>query len=327
MLLDLFITHWTEPWEVGKKNFDMLALQRLVDWSEVRITLVHDGTEAFPTEYFDGYPFKVKQVMIPHGGIAKARNWCIDHSTATWIKWNDFDDMFANAYSLVNLTAALKGSQAFDMLWFEFCMEADGQRVKRDWRDPVLIHGKAFRREFLLEKKLRFPEFLTWCEDSAFLALVEMDIDHRRIGRIMTEGPLYIYIKRDGSLCNRPEIEFANRKAFFARHRFVEDEMRKRGYIREANMMMLRAMGDSYVTMKIRSCIVTQEEKEAHEREIWAYYKGQEALFKAIGESDFEETLGYVNKENQTEVTGEQLLGWIHGLKQKYEDGEKNVSL
>ena len=48
MLLDLFITHWTEPWEVGKKNFDMLALQRLIDWSEIRITLVHDGTEAFP---------------------------------------------------------------------------------------------------------------------------------------------------------------------------------------------------------------------------------------------------------------------------------------
>ena len=65
MLLDMFITHWTEPWEVGKNGFGMLSLQRAVDWSQIRITLVHDGTEPFPDEYFDGMPFTVSQFSIP----------------------------------------------------------------------------------------------------------------------------------------------------------------------------------------------------------------------------------------------------------------------
>ena len=82
MLLDLFITHWTEPREVGEKAFKMLSIQRLVDWSEIHITMVHDGSEKFPDEYFADIPCGVDQVCLPHGGIAKARNWCIDHATA-----------------------------------------------------------------------------------------------------------------------------------------------------------------------------------------------------------------------------------------------------
>ena len=117
MLLDLYITHWNEPWEVGEKGFQILAMQRLVDWSQVRVTLVHDGSEKFPDEYFKGMPFEVHQVCLPHGGIAKARNWCIENGDGEWIKWNDFDDSFANIYALRDLMNVLP-AEKFDLLWF-----------------------------------------------------------------------------------------------------------------------------------------------------------------------------------------------------------------
>ena len=137
MLLDLFVTHWTEEWEVGRKGFEMLSLQRAVDWSKVRITLVHDGSEKFPEEYFEGMPFTVNQVTIPHGGIARARNWCIDHSEAEWIKFCDFDDMFSGAYAVHQMIDSLEKGQNYDLLWFELIFDDHGKTHIRSHRDPV----------------------------------------------------------------------------------------------------------------------------------------------------------------------------------------------
>ena len=318
MLLDIMITHWTEPWEIGKKAFDILALQRLVSWDEIRITLVHDGSEAFPEEYFDGYPYKVRQVCLPHGGIAKARNWCIDHAEAEWIKWCDFDDMFFSISALKELTDALKGGQQFDMLWFEFFWEMDGKHYRKDDRDPVLLHGKMLRRSFLKDHGIRFQEYLTFCEDSAFLALVEMEIDHQRIGKIKTEAPAYLYLVRQGSLCNRPEILFDNRMSFFQRHRYVAEELRKHGEILESERFTVRTMGDSYLTL-VEIGTDDRKKLEAHEREVWAYFKEHRDEFLRVTSKDFDEVLAFVNKENSANVTKAQLLAWIRKLRIKYE--------
>lgn len=88
MILDLYITHYNEPWEVCRPGFEMLKNQRLVNWDDIRVTVVHDGTEAFPAELLLGFPCAIRQKVIEHMGIAGVRNWCIDDSKAIWIKWN-----------------------------------------------------------------------------------------------------------------------------------------------------------------------------------------------------------------------------------------------
>ena len=310
MLLDLFITHWTEPWEVGKNGFGMLSLQRAVDWSQIRITLVHDGTEPFPDEYFDGMPFTVNQFSIPHGGIAKARNWCIDHSEATWIKWCDFDDMFAGVYSVQQIMNVLNNDK-FDLLWFDLLCDDHGKVINRTERNPVFVHDKVFRRSFLLEKGIRFKEDLTWCEDSAFLALIEMDIDHQRIGKIKAQAPIYLYIVRDGSLCNRPEIKFANLKSFFNRHCYVAEEFKKRGLTAQYNTMCVRTMADSYYTLVKAPDI--EEDKTEFAAEVWKWYEDH---LEAIGDCtkpDFDLVMRAVNRERYDggEITGEEFIEWI----------------
>ena len=318
MLLDLFITHWTEPWEVGKNGFVMLSLQRAVDWSKIRITLVHDGTEPFPDEYFDGMPFKVNQFRIPHGGIAKARNWCIDHSEATWIKWCDFDDMFAGVYSVQQIMNVLNNDQ-FDLLWFDLLCDDHGKVINRTERNPVFVHDKVFRRSFLLEKGIRFKEDLTWCEDSAFLALIEMDIDHQRIGKIKAQAPIYLYIVRDGSLCNRPEIKFANLKSFFKRHCYVAEEFKKRGLTAQYNTMCVRTMADSYYTLVKAPDI--EEDKKEFAAEVWRWYEDHREAIGDCTKPDFDLVMRAVNRERYDggEITGEEFIEWIR----KHERGEE----
>lgn len=295
----------------------MLSLQRGVDWSQIRITLVHDGTEEFPAEYFAGFPFAVNQVSIQHGGIAKARNWCIDHSEATWIKWCDFDDTFAGIYSLQHVMSALD-NDGFDLLWFELLVDDHGKVHNRTERDPVFVHNKVFRREFLLEKDIRFKEDLTWCEDSAFMALIEMDINHQRIGKIKAPMPIYLYIVRDGSLCNRPEIKFANLKSFFKRHCYVADEMLKRGMTESYNTMCVRVLADSYYTIVKDPDI--QEDRSEFEAEVWAWYEAHREQIGNCTRENFDFVMRAVNKERWDggEITGQEFIEWIR----KHERGE-----
>ena len=320
MLLDLYVTHWTEPWEVGEQGFKMISMQHLADWSNIRITLVHDGTEKFPDEYFRDIPCGVRQVVIPHGGIAAARNWCIEDSEADWIKWNDFDDMFANVFALRDILNVLKGNEN-ELMWFHLLWEDEPAKNRvylRQDRDPVFVHNKIFSRKFLLDHNIRFNTELTWCEDSAFLAVVEMEVDHSKIGRIVTNSPLYLYRVRMGSLCNRPEIKFANLNSFFKRHCYVADEFLKRGYVDEYNTMVVRVMGDSYYTLNLAPNVT--EDKSEHEKAVWAYFDSHRDAFYACQPKSFDMVLAAVNRERNDGgyIDRESLMNWIH----KHERGD-----
>lgn len=310
-LLDLFITHWTEPWEVGEKAFRMLGLQQCAEWDKVNVTLVHDGSEMFPSWYFNGLPFTVNQVRLPHRGIAAVRNWCIDHSTAEFIRWCDFDDTFANVYAIKSILDVLKGNDSFDLIWHDLLWQMDGRVYMRKERNPVFIHDKVFRRQFLIDHGIRFREDLTWCEDSAFLAIVEMEINHQRIGKIKCDSPIYLYICRQGSLCNRPEIKFANLQSFFKRHCYVADEMLKRGLTDPYNTMCVRIMADSYYTLE-RAPGIT-EDKTEHEKRVFEWFDGHRDAFYACRQEMIGEVMEAVNREDWEggEITYDQVLAWI----------------
>jgi glycosyltransferase involved in cell wall biosynthesis len=320
MLLDLYITHYDEPWEVCRPGFELLKNQRCVDWSNVRVTVVHDGTGPFVQAVFEDYPFTVRQVRIPHRGIAGARNWCLDDARADWIKWNDCDDLFTSAYSLKALMDGLEQAGAdFDLMWFDVYAEMKARRYLKGERDPVVLHGKALRRAFLAEHGIRFNEDLTWCEDSAFLSLVEMEIDAARIGRIVADAPIYTWVYRPGSLCNRPEIRFDNLKSFFRRHCYVAEEFLRRGRTDEYNTMVARIACDSYYTLEVAG---VTEDTSAHERAVWDYLRARRAALLQVRRSAFDQVIAATNRENEDcAITRAEVLAWLKALRTKYENG------
>ena len=318
MLLDLYITHWNEDWEVCRPGFELLRNQRCVDWDQVRVTVVHDGTEAFPEERFEGWPCKVRQEVISHRGIAGVRNWCLDDAQAEWIKMNDCDDFFTGAFSLKEMMSGLEqAGDKFDLMWFEVYAEMDGKRYLKEKRDPVVLHGKAFRSSFLRENGIRFQEDLTWCEDSAFLSLLEMIIDVRRIGKITGSCPMYTWIHRNGSLCNRPEIKFQNLQSFFRRHCYVAEEFRKRGFMDEYCTMVARIACDSYYTLQVAD---VPEDRSEHEKKVWDYLKEHREQLLGCRKSAFDQVVEATNRENDNcSITGEEVKTWLKAMRQKYD--------
>ena len=244
-MLDIIVTHYNEPWRTGRKFFDMLGCQRGIKFSDIHVILVHDGTDAFPDEYFQRYPYTVQQYTIPHGGVSAARNYGLDKATDTWIEFCDFDDMYIHAYALKQILSVM--DQDVDYMWMPFYAEYvidDKLYVKQQDENVVWIHGKYFRRQWLIDNNLRFPEGIHYSEDSAFCAIVNAVVKPDRRGKIHTEFPIYSWTYRPDSISTDPKNIVSNTSGFIDRNFYVVEEMQRRGIPHQ--LMVGRMFADAY---------------------------------------------------------------------------------
>ena len=308
-LLDIVITHWTEPFEVGYPAIQMLALQRRINWDLVNVTIIHDGSEKFSEKHFRNLPFKVHQVCLPKSGVSAARNYAIDHSEAEWIKFCDFDDMFAGVYSLSRITDAISETNNFNTIWFPFIIDIyRGDLLLIHECSQVFIHDKIFRTSFLREKNIRFNESLSFSEDFAFISLLELEIDPKTFGKIDSNFPIYIYIQRIDSLGNLPNRQYKNRCGLFDAHCYVEEEMRKHNEIYHADLMVVRTLTENY-------CTILTADKSADTSELFqrtaAFYKAKKQRLDCVSGEDLDHVIEDTNNQNHIEISKAGFFQWL----------------
>ena len=308
-LLDIVITHWTEPWEIGANAFRMLSVQRRVNWDKVGVSIIHDGSDAFPDENFYGFPFRVKQYCIPHGGISAARNYAIEHCDAEWIKFCDFDDMFAGAYSLSCIIDAVSFADGYDLLWFPMIVDVFGGGLDIKDGSPVFIHDKVFRLSFLRNNNVMFNPDLTYSEDFAFISLTKLKMDRNRVGKIESNFPLYVFVQREDSVSNCPSNWFANRICHFNALRYVEEIVRDQGEKREADAMVVRVMVECYYTITNFKAHESVNEFTLH---VWDYFDSHKNDFYAVSSDDIKYIISYTNQQYQSDITKAEFMRWIH---------------
>ena len=252
-MLDIVITHYKEPWEVGKPMFDLLALQRGVDFGSFRVLLVNDGYEnKLPDELFGGYPYKVDQICIPHAGVSAARNTGIDAAVADWIMFCDFDDTFYGLYSLRDIITLLP-ADGYDMLYGSLLVEdfvnyKEGLMYMSPERQSyVFIHGKVYRRDFLIEQSIRFDTDMPFQEDSLFNATIIARTSHKRIGKIRTMAPLYVWIRRENSVTNSGREDEAIYGHFVRNLKATEENRQHREYEAYCGMVTRTAYDTFYM--------------------------------------------------------------------------------
>ena len=207
--LDIIVTHYKEPWETGKKLFDSIAIQECVDFEYITVIIVNDGEDHdLPEWCFVDYPYQIDQMSIPKGGVSKARNAGLDDSTADWIMFCDFDDCFSNVFALHLIFCAMNEDR-YDTLWSAFTEETKNNAgeivLVAHEQDYVFIHGKAHRRQFLVENNLRFNEKLTIHEDVFFNMLVQRVAKPERIASIKT--PIYCWRWNSNSVVRKDNAE------------------------------------------------------------------------------------------------------------------------
>ena len=178
MTLDIIVPHYKEPWARCQYLFDSIAMQRGVRTDEFRVILVNDGSDVvFDQETLNRYPFKIDSILKSHEGVSAARNAGLDHSDAEYVMFCDDDDGFLSNYGLYMVFSAI--AEGFDLLVSNFIEETLAPKdntlaiVGHD-QDLTFMHGKVYRRQFLLDNDLRFDPSMTLHEDGYFNMLTHI---------------------------------------------------------------------------------------------------------------------------------------------------------
>ena len=251
-MIDIIMPHYREPWEVGRKFFQMLDLQRGINFEGIRVILVHDGTEPFPDEFFADRPYRVDQITIDHAGVSAARNEGLRNATAEWVMFCDFDDMFAHAYAMQDILNVLP-APGYDLLWMNFFTEdraKDGSmRYNVHGMNWVHIHGKLYRRQHLLESNLWFDEDIDFNEDSLFNAMLDTFTAPKRTGQIKTQFPAYIWCFNPDSITTTLGSRERSIIGQYKRNKKVTEVFRARMPFERYLMMIARTVSDAYYAL------------------------------------------------------------------------------
>ena len=205
-MLDIVIPHYNEPWYICRKLLWTLNMQRIVNWDEISVTVVNDGGNRMPEEELEKLDYLVVQLDIPRGGVSAARNAGLDHADEPWIMFCDSDDAFTNIYALEEILQEIRANPECDVIWTQ-CVTEFGCIVVpiEPWRAFAFTHGKAYRRQFLLDNGIRFEEGRSYGEDTMFN--YEVMAKTNRIRQAKTSMPAYSWIRRGGSVTSRKMAE------------------------------------------------------------------------------------------------------------------------
>lgn len=248
MKLDILVPHYKEPWEVCKYLFDSIAIQRGIDFNNISVIVVQDGAEGQITIPVADYPFGISRVVVNHGGVSAARNFALDCSEADYVMFCDADDGFLNNYGLHLVFSAMQeGYDIINSCFVEEQKDADGNyKIIRHDRDITFMHGKIYRRQFLIDNEIRFKESLTIHEDGYFNSIAHTVSENTKT----IETPFYLWRWNDNSVVRKdgePEL-FVLRtyKHVIDSRMAIAEELEKRGYINEYIDCVLKTILDSY---------------------------------------------------------------------------------
>lgn len=254
--LDIIVPHYKEPWNVCKYLLDTIAVQRGILFDKLRVIMVNDGNECVlfgsaenAMFHFAEYPFTVDYIVKEHGGVSSTRNAGLDGSNADYVMFCDADDGFLNTYGLHLVFAAMQ--EGFDYLVSNFVEETfdkDGnQKIVPHDQDLTFMHGKVYRREFLVEHNLRFDENMNIHEDGYFNMLVYSVTQHEGKMKSITT-PIYLWRWNDNSVVRSNHEDFVLRtyEDVILTRMGLSEELEGRGYREDFRTAVAMTILNSY---------------------------------------------------------------------------------
>jgi glycosyltransferase involved in cell wall biosynthesis len=273
--LCIVVPHYKEPWDVCKFLFDSIELQHGIDFSDFNVLVVNDGEDCvLDRSVFDRYSYEIKYAVKPHGGLSDTRNYGIDHADSEYVMFCDCDDGFLSNYGLHLVFGAIQ--EGFDLLNSAFIEEQPlngSWKIFRRDKNLVFVHGKCYRRKFLLDKKIRFDKDLHFSEDSVF-----NKIAYHEAGKYKyIETPFYLWVWREGSTVRKDRETLVLRKydqVMLMRTRICE-QLAARGVKEEYMDSVCKTIADSYYDFNEPVFIKAGHEKlmQAAEREFKKFYR------------------------------------------------------
>lgn len=276
MKLDLLVPQYKETEEVVKPLLDSIAMQQNVDFNDVGVIIVNDGSGVFlKEEFLKSYPFKITYIKKAHGGVSAARDAAFQNSKADYVMFCDADDMFFNMCGLWVIFRNMK--EGFDALNSTFLEDtrdpSTGEKVfiNREG-DATFVHGKVYNRQYLIDNNIYWNHSLTIHEDSYFNCLAL-----NCAGKpVYCQTPFYLWRWRDDSVCRRDfKYILKTYNNLIDSNTALVEQLLSRGKDEAASFYVASLVYDAYFTMNKEEWI-NQENKEyrdATEKRFAEYYR------------------------------------------------------
>lgn len=289
MTLQILIPQYEETEETIAPLLQSIAIQQNVDLkNNVGVIICNDGSNVFLSEDFlKSFPFEIKYIKTPHRGVSAARNTCLDAATADYVIFSDADDMFFNVCGLYLIFREINngGFNALSSLFIEETRDFHSGKpvyINRQ-KDMTFVHGKVYRRSYLLYNKIRFNETLTIHEDSYFNCLAQ-----RIAGKVKyCSTPFYLWRWHDSSVCRHdPKYILKTYTNMLDSNTCLIKEFLRRNREQDAQFYATTMIYDAYYTMNKDEWLnqENQEYRDKAEKRFKDYYIEFKSQFESIPE-------------------------------------------
>lgn len=174
MTLQLLVNHYRESEDIVKCFLNSVEKQIGIQNGSFEVVIFSDGEDfALNTELFTNYSFPIIYHVLDHHGVCVTRNALLDFSSADYLMFCDVDDEFHSSFGLYWILKAIADTKAniIGSPYEEEIFSESGMHYIRKTRDTIRLHGKAFKRQYLIDQKIRFPDELQYSGDMYFLWL------------------------------------------------------------------------------------------------------------------------------------------------------------
>ena len=289
MKFQILVPQYKEIDEEIKPLLDSIAIQQNVDFNEIGVIICNDGSDIFLSEeLLNSYPFKIEYHKEPHRGVSGTRNACLDYATAEYVACCDADDMYYNACGFWLLFREME--VGFDSMVSVFIEETRDPNTKQvvyinHDMDSTFVHGKVHRRQYLIDKNIRWNEKLTVHEDSYFNILCQNLSQNVKY----CQSPFYLWKWRDNSVCRHdPKYILKTYNNMLDSNDALIDEFLSRGMQDKAAFYSIFMIFDAYYTMNKPEWI-NQENKQYRnmtEKRFADYFIKHKSLWNMASEND-----------------------------------------
>ena len=314
--LDILIPMYNEGFEMVKPLLDTIQLQQGIDLNEVGVIICCDGgTTDITKDQLEPYSFHTEFHKCDHHGVSATRNKCLEYSTAKYVSFSDCDDMYMNMCGLYIVFREINELNGFDVLVSVFTEETRDPKypdkpvfINHDM-DTTFVHGKFFRRQYLIDNNIKFDPSLTIHEDSYFNCLAQRLASKDNVK--YCPQPFYLWRWNSDSVCRHDKKYLLKtfNNMIDSNTSLIEQFTSRKKYD-EVKYFICALVYESYFTLNLDEWI-SQENQE--------YRYNTELRFKKYW---------FTYKDKFNELTKEEKTMIASGMRQrKYAEGLLNESI
>ncbi len=173
MKYQILVSHYNEDKQMVKRFFESLNEQSV---NNFEVLLCSDGGKyKLDLKELSVYNFPITYAYSIHLGLTFNRNILLNKSNADYIMFCDIDDVFCDPKGLENIFGLAEKTNA-DIIGSNYYVE---HIINNKYSyhlfeyDGLRVHGKLFKRNYLIQNEIAFPELkeIDICGDLAFLWL------------------------------------------------------------------------------------------------------------------------------------------------------------